>query len=117
MNIAVRFAAVLVGASLVAGCTSMSEGEFNTVHAYLGSPAAKRSAINECITDERATSQADKNNLSALMNVSPAIYETAFCNRLVNALANGKITYADYRKMLSPSADNSKLIKILQGRY
>ena len=117
MNIAMRFAAVLVGASLVAGCTSMSEGEFTTMHADLGSPAAKRYVINECVADERATSQADKNNLSALMNVSPARYETAFCNRLVNALANGKITYADYRKMLSPSADNSKLIKILQGRY
>lgn len=117
MNIAMRFAAVLVGTSLVAGCTSMSEGEFTTMHAGLGSPAAKRYVINECVADERATSQADKNNLSALMNVSPARYETAFCNRLVNALANGKITYADYRKMLSPSADNSKLIKILQGRY
>jgi hypothetical protein len=112
-----RFAAVLVGTSLVAGCTSMSEGEFTTMHAGLGSPAAKRYVINECVADERATSKADKNNLSALMNVSPARYETAFCNRLVNALANGKITYADYRKMLSPSADNSKLIKILQGRY
>ena len=117
MNIAMRFAAVLVGTSLVAGCTSMSEGEFSTMHAGLGSPAAKRYVINECVADERATSQADKNNLSALMNVSPARYETAFCSRLVNALANGKITYADYRKMLSPSADNSKLIKILQGRY
>ena len=117
MNIAMRFAAAVVGTSLVAGCTSMSEGEFTTMHAGLGSPAAKRYVINECVADERATSQADKNNLSALMNVSPARYETAFCNRLVNALANGKITYADYRKMLSPSADNSKLIKILQGRY
>lgn len=117
MNIAMRFAAVLVGASLLAGCTSMSESEFNTLPVTLGSPAAKRSVINECVADERTTSQSDKNNLSALMNVSPARYETAFCNRLFNALANGKITYADYRKMLSPSADNSKLIKILQGRY
>ena len=117
MNIAIRFAAVLVGTSLVAGCTSMSEGEFNTMSATLSSPAAKRSIIADCIADERATPQSEKNNLSALMNVSPARYETAFCGRLVNALANGKITYADYRKLLSPSADNSKLIKILQGRY
>ncbi|MGX5850843.1 hypothetical protein ACWGTO_27570 [Mesorhizobium sp. PL10] len=117
MNIAIRFAVVVVGMSLVAGCTSMTEGEFETMHAGLGSPAAKRSVINDCVADQRATPQSDKNNLSALMNVSPARYETAFCNRLLNALANGKITYADYRKMLSPSADNSKLIKILQGRY
>ncbi|MES0041582.1 hypothetical protein [Mesorhizobium sp. M0091] len=117
MNIAMRFAAVVVGMSSVAGCTSMSESDFNTIPVTLSSPTAKRSYINECVADERATSQSDKNNLSALMNVSPARYETAFCSRLVNALANGKITYADYRKMLSPSADNSKLIKILQGRY
>ena len=116
MNIAMRFAAVLVGTSLVAGCTSMSESEFNTIPVTLSSPAAKRSYINECVADERATSQSDKNNLSALMNVSPARYETAFCNRLFTALANGKITYVDYRNLTAPTADSSKVIKILQGR-
>jgi hypothetical protein len=117
MNIAIRFAAVLVGTSLVAGCTSISEGEFNNLHAKLGSPAVKRSVIADCIADERRLPVREKNAYAAIMNVSPARYETAFCNRLFTALANGKITYADYRNLTSPTADGSKVIKIMQGRY
>jgi len=117
MNIAMRFAAVLVGTSLVAGCTSVSEGEFNNLQATLGSPAAKRSVIANCIVNQRRTPARDKSTYAAIMNVSPARYETAFCNRLFTALANGKITYADYRNLTSPTADSSKVIKIMQGRY
>lgn len=35
MNLATRFAAVMVGTSLLAGCTTLTEGEFNTMHATL----------------------------------------------------------------------------------
>ena len=117
MKIVKRFGAAIVGTTLLAGCTSLSEGDFNTMQAALGSSATKRTVINECIADERATPVADKNTYAAIMNVSPANYETAFCNRLFNALARGKITYADYRTLRSPGADTSKVIKIMQGRY
>jgi outer membrane murein-binding lipoprotein Lpp len=117
MKIVKRFGAAIVGAALLAGCTSLSEGEFNTLQTALGSPAAKRQVIKECLADERVTPATQKNTYAAIMNVSPANYETAFCNRLFNALARGKITYSDYRKLLSPDADSSKVIKIMQGRY
>ncbi len=117
MKTTLRFAAALVGVSLVAGCSTMTEGEFNTMHTVLeGSPATKRQAIKDCIARERSISQADKNTYAAIMNVSAARYETAFCNRLMNALASGRITYADYVKLSSPGADSSKLIKVMQGR-
>lgn len=117
MNITVRFAAAMLGMSLVAGCSTMTEGEFNNLHATLqGSPAVKRSVIKECVADERNTPADKKKNYSAFMNVSPDRYEMAICNRLVNALADGRITYADYRKLSSPTADSSKVIKIMQGR-
>ncbi|MER9478983.1 hypothetical protein NKI74_06110 [Mesorhizobium sp. M0494] len=66
MNIATRFAAAMIGTSLLAGCTTLTEGEFNTMHTTLeGSPVTKRVAINECIaprgprrsTKERLTQQ------------------------------------------------------------
>ncbi len=117
MNITMRFAAVMLGMSLVAGCSTMTEGEFNNMHATLqGSPAVKRSVIKECVVSERATPAAKKKTYSAFMNVSPDRYEAAMCNRLVNALADGRITYVDYQKLSSPTADSSKVIKIMQGR-
>lgn len=117
MNIATRFAAAVVGASLLAGCTTMTEGEFNTMHATLeGSPAVKRMAIRDCIAREKSTPLGEKKTYAAFMNVSVARYETAFCNRISNALANGRLTYADYVKLHSPTADNSKVIRIMQGR-
>jgi hypothetical protein len=117
MNTALRFAAALAGASLLAGCSTMTESDFNTMHTALeGSPAVKREVISDCVARERSTPQADKNTYAAIMNVSPARYETAFCGRLMNALANGRITYAEYVKLSSPGADSSKLIKIMQGR-
>ncbi|MER8863225.1 hypothetical protein NKI19_05820 [Mesorhizobium sp. M0751] len=117
MNIATRFAAAMIGASLLAGCTTLTEGEFNTMHATLeGSPVTKRTAINECIARERSTPLAERKTFAAFMNVSVAKHDSAFCNRLYNAVANGRLTYADYRRLSSPTADNSKVIKILQGR-
>ncbi|MES0032697.1 hypothetical protein [Mesorhizobium sp. M0040] len=117
MNIATRFAAAMIGTSLLAGCTTLTEGEFNTMHTTLeGSPVTKRVAINECIARERPTPLNERKTYAAIMNVSVAKYDSAFCNRLFNAVANGRLTYADYRRLSSPGADSSKLIKILQGR-
>lgn len=117
LNIATRFAAVMVGTSLLAGCTTLTEGEFNTMHATLeGSPAVKRMVIKDCIARERATRLGEKKTYAAIMDVSVAKYETAFCSRISNALANGRLTYADYVKLHSPTADNSKVIRIMQGR-
>ncbi|MER8829881.1 hypothetical protein NKH73_27670 [Mesorhizobium sp. M0938] len=117
MSIATRFAAVIVGASLLAGCTTLTEGEFNSMHATLeGSRAVKRMVIKDCIAREKATPLGEKKTYAAFMNVSVAKYETAFCSRLNNALANGRLTYADYVKLHSPAADHSKLIRIMQGR-
>ncbi|MER8395263.1 hypothetical protein NKH10_25830 [Mesorhizobium sp. M1340] len=82
-----------------------------------GSPVTKRVAINECIARERSTPLNERKTYAAIMNVSVARYDSAFCNRLFNALANGRLTYSDYRRLSSPGADSSKLIKILQGRW
>ncbi|MER8578035.1 hypothetical protein NKG95_04730 [Mesorhizobium sp. M1423] len=73
MNIATRFAAAMIGASLLAGCTTLTEGEFNTMHATLeGSPAVKRLVIKDCIAREKSTSLGEKKTYAAFMNVSVA---------------------------------------------
>jgi hypothetical protein len=65
MNIATRFAAVMVGTSLLAGCTTLTEGEFNTMHATLeGSPAVKRMVIKDCIAREREPRRSAKRRLT-----------------------------------------------------
>lgn len=112
-----RFGALLLGAVMLAGCTTVSEGEFNNAQTVLsGSPAIKAKVTRECIADQATLPLAERKTLAEVANVSLERLPATFCNRLWNAVARGRITYADYRNLSSPSADSSKVIKVLQGR-
>ncbi|WP_095091376.1 hypothetical protein [Mesorhizobium sophorae] len=112
-----RLGALLLGAVMLAGCTTLSEGEFNNAQAVLsGSPAIKAKVIKECISDQAKLPLAERKTVAEVVNVSLERQPATTCNRLWNAVARGRITYADYRNLSSSSADSSKVIKILQGR-
>ncbi|MFI0848148.1 hypothetical protein [Mesorhizobium sp. IMUNJ 23232] len=115
MKSAVRFTAV-IGAALLAGC-SMTEGEFNNMQATIGgSPAVKRQVIADCIARQKRKPPSEIKEVALVMNVSLSNFPEIACKRLWNATAAGRITYADYVKLSQPSADSSKVIRILQGR-
>jgi hypothetical protein len=117
MNTGMRFATVVLGVAMLAGCTTMSEGEFNNTQAVVGgSPSTKRAVVNECIKREAALPLSKQKETAEVFNINLATYPATYCNRLWNAVANGRITYADYRKLSSQTADNSKVIRIMQGR-
>lgn len=117
MNTEMRFATVIVGAVMLAGCTTLSEGEYNNLQAVVeGSPGTKRAVVKECIEEQRALPLSEKKERAELFNINLASYPTTYCNRLWNAVANGRLTYADYRKLTMPGADSSKMIRIMQGR-
>lgn len=118
MNTNIRGLMAACGVVLLAGCSAtLSEGEYSNIQAVIGgSPAAKRSAISECAARQRTRPLAEKKETAMLFNISMASYPTTYCNRLWNAVANGRITYADYRKLSNSTADNSKVIRIMQGR-
>lgn len=51
-----------------------------------------------------------------LLNVPPSKVPTLACKRLVNALASGRLKYADVRQNMNNGSPTVNLIKIPQGR-
>ncbi|WP_432285503.1 hypothetical protein SLT36_01525 [Aminobacter sp. BA135] len=113
----IRKLALLGLSAIVAGCTTMSQGEYKNLQTALnGSPALKREVLVSCIKDENARSAKEKAEMAALFNIEPKNYASTFCKRMFNGLTSGRITYQDYVNLDSPTADSSKVIRILQGR-
>lgn len=114
-NSTIALVFLLLGA--IAGCNSMSEGEFKTGQAVLsGSPAVRKQAIRDCIEDTRNDPLATQKTLATVLNVSLSRMPAVACSRLFNAYASGRITYQDYKNWNTPNGDISKVIRILQGR-
>jgi hypothetical protein len=108
---------VAMGLSLIAGCTTITEAQFNNTQAIVGgSPKAKRMVIADCIRHVDARPLAQKQSDALIMNIGMTRFAPIYCNRLWNALAAGRITYADYLRLKDASADNSKVLRIMQGR-
>ncbi|WP_192257407.1 hypothetical protein [Mesorhizobium silamurunense] len=117
MRFEMRFGAVLLGASLLAGCTSAKEGQWNTAQAAMqGSPAFKRGIIADCTKQIGSRRLEDRQTVAKLMNVSIVRVPAAFCNRFFNAWASGRLTYRDIQGIHSQTADNSRFVRVLQGR-
>ena len=117
MGFEMRFGAVLLGAALLAGCTSTKEGQWNSAQAAMqGSPAFKRQIIADCTKQIRSRRLEDRQTVAKLMNVGIARVPTAFCNRFYNAWASGRLSYRDIQGIHSQTADNSRFVRILQGR-
>jgi hypothetical protein len=113
----VRIGVALLGAAMLAGCNTVTEGQWNTAQAVIqGSPAVKRDVIKGCLAHQAAKPLAERKLESEVLNVRLERVPSVYCNRLWNAFAKGRITYADYLKLWSSTADNSKVIKIMQGQ-
>lgn len=97
------------------GCTTVSKSDYKTAQIVLKeSPTARRHVVSECIADINRASAVDKANLGAFMNVSVSRVPSAFCNRLLSAMANGHLSYDDLFTA-TRSGNYAKLIRVLQG--
>jgi hypothetical protein len=84
--------------------------------ALSGSPALKKKVLAECYEKFHFHNEAEKANAAALMNVSPARAQPTLCNRVINAIASGRLKYSDYLAARRGGGDLSNVIKVLQGR-
>ncbi|WFP74783.1 hypothetical protein [Mesorhizobium sp. WSM4906] len=117
MRFEMRFGAVLLGASVLAGCTSAKESRWNSAQAAMqGSPAFKRGIIADCNKQVGSEQLKDRQAVARLMNVSVARAPAAFCSRFFNAWASGRLSYRDVQGIHSQTAANSRFVRILQGR-
>jgi hypothetical protein len=105
-----------IAAATLSGCTTtVTESEYRLARSALNeSPSVRREIVADCIADRRRDSAAERREISALMKVSVANYERTFCNRIVNAFANGRLSRNEINNVSSVS--DEKFIRILQGR-
>lgn len=107
----------VVAASLISGCTTMTESEYKTGQSLISeSPTVKRIVMEDCVADSRKDSPREQKELAAVLNVSVSNYPTTFCRRLINAYASGRITYEDYVNLRANRGGEEKIIRILQGK-
>ena len=110
------FVAALSALTLT-GCTTVSENDYRLGQTALAeSPSIKREIVADCVAERRSESLNEQRTYAALMNVSVANYPTTFCKRVINAVSSGRLTYADIARLDSSSADQSKIIRIIQGK-
>ena len=114
MNRAVILATTIITLALVSGCQTSTKYQ-NMQVALSGSPALKKKTIAECSVKFHFHNEAEKANAAAMMNVSPARAQATLCNRVINAIANGRMKYSDYLAARR-GGDMSNLIRIIQGR-
>lgn len=107
---------VVVGAIMLSGCAA-TEGQFNTINAGMrGSPAFKKDFMAHCVAGLGAKPLGYRKEWAKLINTSVEALPEVYCKRYINAMLSGRMSYADYKGGLSRTADNSRLIAILQGR-
>jgi hypothetical protein len=116
MRVKFSVMAAMLAATLVSGCNTVSESDYKLGQAALAeSPTAKRYVLQECIAENRKNSAAVQKEVAAFLKVPQSGVAETVCRRVVNAMANGRLTYADYRKIMT-NGDNPKLLKIIQGK-
>lgn len=103
-------AAVLSAALALAGC--VTESSYKQAQEIVrGSPAMKRQGIERCYRGANRASPARKAEMARIMNVSPrSNVARTYCTRAFNGIANGRITYHDFR------TKSPKFIRVIQGR-
>jgi len=118
MKSAMRYAAISLCAAMVAGCAPVSQGEWNTaVTTMQGSPAWRRQAVIDCTASARKKPQSARVYMSKVMNVTPPDRTPrVFCERMIRAVANGRLTYAEAMDIWAKRGDRGEYIKIIQGR-
>jgi hypothetical protein len=105
-----RASAVVLTGMMLSAC--VSEGSYNQAQeAMRGSPALKRDAIAKCYRGTSRVSAAKKVQMAKIMNVSPrSNVARIYCTRTFNGIANGRITYSDFR------TKSPRFIRVIQGR-
>lgn len=103
-------AALSCAAVMLAGCvTERSFGQAQEI--VRGSPAARQEAINRCANNINRGSAQSRADIARIINVSPrSNVGRTYCSRAFNGIANGRITYEDFRTR-SP-----RFIRVVQGR-
>jgi hypothetical protein len=99
----------------LSGCAGLTRAEYANMQKTLQNNAAvKQETIDECVADARFTETIKQRKYDALLGVSLEQTQRIYCKRIIDAVANGQLTFNDSATI--KRGDDSKFIRILLGR-
>ncbi|MGO4618480.1 hypothetical protein AB4Z34_21475 [Ensifer sp. 2YAB10] len=108
-----RTASLVLSLAVLASCAPSQDEYARLQAAAQGSPALQKAMYQDCVS--KKWSRSDLEGGAMLLSVPPSKVPALTCKRLVNALASGRLKYADVRRNMNGGPTVS-LIKILQDR-
>jgi hypothetical protein len=115
MRVQKSIASLTIAAAILSGCGAPTAGQYEALKESLRDPTARQAAVADCRRDVDNDSAADRANMAAFLGVPVSRAGSAFCNRLFDGIASGRVSHADLFQA-QRSGDYSKLIAILRGR-
>lgn len=110
----IRSAALIVIGLSVAGC-GMSRESYEVGQAQMrSSPAFRQGAMETCINDADRAPAEERKRFAARHRIAPRDVSRTACRRLVNAIAQNRLTYEEYREVFS-AGDGSKLLQAAEA--
>lgn len=109
--------AIFIGFTItfLAGC-STTESDYDLGRTVIAeSPTIRRQVQVECTAEMRSESSANKEVLAAHMKVPVSKFADTLCRRVLNAMANGRLTYADF-KTLRTEKTKAKVLRVIKGK-
>jgi hypothetical protein len=111
-----KITALILCGIAVSSCTTTTRTNYDAgVTALAGSKKLRLMAIENCITKSKNADPAKRHRMAVLMDMDDSKVDRAYCNRIVNAAAEGRISYDEvvnaHYGQVTPN-----LIRIVQGR-
>ncbi|NUS67983.1 MAG: hypothetical protein HOQ41_06490 [Ensifer adhaerens] len=107
-------ASLVLSLAVLASCAPSQDDYARMQTAVQGSPALQNEIYRDCVS--KRWSKSDREDAALLLSVSPGKAQAVTCKRVVNALASGRLKYADVHQLMTNRGPTVNLIKILQGR-
>ncbi len=110
-----RMMAVAIVTSALASCATQATPEkYQAASSALeGSAALRTKMIAQCVQQKWRKETIE--NLALLLDVSESKAPALGCQRVINGMASGKLTYEDFEKTRRGDI-TAKVVKVLQGR-
>ncbi|MBB4121443.1 hypothetical protein GGR30_001357 [Martelella radicis] len=113
-----RLVILMAGLALVAGCTTgPSKQEYEVISTALqGSKALRNELTTDCARKlaNKPIPASIRKEVVAFFNTTEANLPGVVCRRMVNGLANGTLSYQDYKDM-ERGRMTPEIVQLLQG--
>lgn len=106
---------IVIGLS-VAGCGTSRESYEVGQAQMRSSPAFRQGAMESCINDADRAPAEERNRFAARHKIPAREVSRTACRRIVNAIAQNRLTYEQYSEMFS-SGDGAKLLQAAEATY